>query len=71
MIFGVKHMSMATNTKDMNGHADQNHFVLPEAQMTKFLESLEEEPRDIPELRAMFARKSVFESEDISPQDDC
>jgi len=41
--------------------ADQNRFVLPEEQMTKFLESLEEEPRDIPELRALFARKSVFE----------
>ncbi len=41
--------------------ADQNRFVLPEEQMTKFLESLEGEPRDIPELRALFARKSVFE----------
>ena len=41
--------------------ADQNRFVLPEEQMTKFLESLEEEPRDIPELRALFARKSAFE----------
>lgn len=41
--------------------ADQNRFVLPEEQMAKFLESLEEEPRDIPELRALFARKSVFE----------
>jgi uncharacterized protein (DUF1778 family) len=41
--------------------ADQNRFVLPEEQMTRFLESLEEEPRDIPELRALFARKSVFE----------
>lgn len=41
--------------------ADQNRFVLSEEQMTKFLESLEEEPTDIPELRALFARKSVFE----------
>lgn len=41
--------------------ADQNRFVLPEEQMTKFLKSLEEEPREIPELRALFARKSVFE----------
>ena len=41
--------------------ADQNRFALPEAQMANFLASLEEEPREIPELRALFARKSVFE----------
>lgn len=41
--------------------ADQNRFVLPAEQMTKFLEGLEEEPKDVPALRALFARKSVFE----------
>lgn len=41
--------------------ADQNRFVLPEEQMTRFLEVLEEEPQDLPALRALFARKSVFE----------
>ncbi len=41
--------------------ADQNRFTLPEDKMALFLASLEEEPREIPELRALFARKSVFE----------
>lgn len=41
--------------------ADQNRFVLPEEQMAKFLAMLEEEPREIPALRELFARKSVFE----------
>ncbi len=41
--------------------ADQNRFFLPEDQMKKFLESLEEEPREVPALKALFARKSVFE----------
>ncbi len=41
--------------------ADQNQFTLPEDKMALFLASLEEEPREIPELRALFARKSVFE----------
>jgi uncharacterized protein (DUF1778 family) len=41
--------------------ADQNRFVLPEAEMKKFLASLEEEPKEIPALRELFARKSVFE----------
>lgn len=41
--------------------ADQNRFTMPEAQMTSFIAQLEAEPRDIPELRALFARKSVFE----------
>ena len=40
--------------------ADQNRFILPEEQMDQFLASLEEEPRDIPALRELFARKSVF-----------
>lgn len=41
--------------------ADQNRFALPKDKMTLFLASLEEEPREIPELRALFTRKSVFE----------
>ncbi len=41
--------------------ADQNRLTLPEDKMALFLASLEEEPREIPELRALFARKSVFE----------
>lgn len=41
--------------------ADQNRFVLPKEQMAKFLAMLEEEPREIPALRELFARKSVFE----------
>lgn len=41
--------------------ADQNRFVLPVAEMKKFLASLEEEPKEIPALRKLFARKSVFE----------
>ncbi len=41
--------------------ADQNRFTLPEDKMAQFLANLEEEPRDIPQLRALFARKSVFE----------
>lgn len=41
--------------------ADQNRFVLPEAEMQKFLASLEEEPKENPALRELFARKSVFE----------
>lgn len=41
--------------------ADQNRFFLPEDQMKKFLESLEDEPVEIPALRELFARKSVFE----------
>lgn len=41
--------------------ADQNRFVLPQEQMAKFLALLEEEPREIPALRELFARKSVFE----------
>ncbi len=41
--------------------ADQNRFILPEAEMKRFLASLEEEPQEIPALRELFARKSVFE----------
>lgn len=41
--------------------ADQNRFFLSEAQMQKFLDRLEEEPQEIPALKALFARKSVFE----------
>lgn len=41
--------------------ADQNRFFLSEAQMTKFLASLDEEPQEIPALRELFLRKSVFE----------
>jgi len=41
--------------------ADQNRFFLPEDQMVKFLALLDEEPREIPALRELFARKSVFE----------
>jgi uncharacterized protein (DUF1778 family) len=41
--------------------ADQNRFSLPEDKMALFLASLEEEPKVIPQLRALFARKSVFE----------
>lgn len=41
--------------------ADQNRFTLPEDKMAVFLASLEEEPREIPGLRDLFARKSVFE----------
>ncbi len=41
--------------------ADQNRFVLPEAEMEKFLASLEDEPTEIPGLRDLFSRKSVFE----------
>jgi uncharacterized protein (DUF1778 family) len=41
--------------------ADQNRFYLSEEQMAKFLAILEEEPREIPALRELFARKSVFE----------
>ena len=41
--------------------ADQSQFFLPEEQMKKFLESLEEEPTEIQGLRDLFARKSVFE----------
>lgn len=41
--------------------ADQNRFSLPEAEMKKFLASLEEEPTEIPALRELFTRKSVFE----------
>lgn len=40
--------------------ADQNRFFLPEDQMAKFLSLLEAEPREIPALRRLFARKSVF-----------
>jgi uncharacterized protein (DUF1778 family) len=42
--------------------ADQNRFVLPEEQMTKFLASLEEEPQGVAQVQALFARKSVFVS---------
>ncbi len=41
--------------------ADQNRFVLPEAEMEKFLASLEDDPSDNPGLRDLFSRKSVFE----------
>jgi len=41
--------------------ADQNRFSLPDDKMALFLASLEEEPKVLPKLRALFARKSVFE----------
>lgn len=41
--------------------ADQNRFYLSDEQMTQFLSMLEEEPKGIPALRELFARKSVFE----------
>lgn len=41
--------------------ADQNRFFLPEEQMNQFLASLEEQPSEIPALKGLFARKSVFE----------
>ncbi|RYG27134.1 DUF1778 domain-containing protein [bacterium] len=41
--------------------ADQNRFSLTETEMDQFLEKLEEPPRDIPRLRDLFRRKSVFE----------
>ena len=41
--------------------ADQSNFFLPEEQMKKFLDSLEEEPTEIQGLKDLFARKSVFE----------
>lgn len=41
--------------------ADQNRFALPEEEMKAFLARLEEEPRVLPKLKALFARKSVFE----------
>ncbi len=41
--------------------ADQSKFFLPEEQMKKFLDSLEEEPTEIQGLKDLFARKSVFE----------
>ncbi len=41
--------------------ADQNRFTLQEEQMDQFLASLEEEPKVLPKLRELFARKSVFE----------
>ncbi|CAN5613434.1 hypothetical protein BH11ARM2_BH11ARM2_21750 [soil metagenome] len=41
--------------------ADQNRFLLPTEQMDRFLASLEEEPRIIPELAELLRRKSVFE----------
>ena len=40
--------------------ADQNRFALPEDKMNQFLASLEEEPQVLPQLRDLFARKSVF-----------
>lgn len=41
--------------------ADQNRFYLPEDKMELFLASLEEEPQELPKLRELFNRKSVFE----------
>lgn len=41
--------------------ADQDRFVLSEDQMARFLEHLEEEPRNVAQLRTLFARKRVFE----------
>lgn len=41
--------------------ADQNRFALPEDKMKLFLARLEEEPLVLPKLKALFARKSVFE----------
>ena len=41
--------------------ADQNRFTLSEEKMDRFLASLEEEPKVLPKLRELFARKSVFE----------
>lgn len=43
--------------------ADQNRFFLPEEQMKKFLESLDEDPGENSKLRDLFARKSVFAEE--------
>jgi len=40
--------------------ADQNRFLLSEAQMTEFLARLEDPPSELPALRALFDRKSVF-----------
>jgi uncharacterized protein (DUF1778 family) len=41
--------------------ANDARLFLSEVQMDQFLVSLEEEPRIIPELKALFARKSVVE----------
>lgn len=40
--------------------ADQTRLVLSEEGMGRFLAALEEEPREIPALRELFARPSVF-----------
>lgn len=41
--------------------ADQNRFLLPEAQMIQFLELLDEDTAPPASLKDLFARKSVFE----------
>jgi uncharacterized protein (DUF1778 family) len=41
--------------------ADQNRFALPEVKMKLFLAKLEEEPKALPKLKALFERESVFE----------
>ena len=40
--------------------ADQNRFSLSAENMDMFLAALEEEPKVLPQLRDLFARKSVF-----------
>lgn len=42
--------------------ADQTRFSLCEDSMGRFLATLEEDPRELPALRELFARKSVFEA---------
>lgn len=39
---------------------DQTRFVLPHAQMQALMAALDAPPRDIPQLKALFSRPSVF-----------
>jgi len=40
--------------------SDRNHFVLNDDDWERFNELLDAEPKDIPELKRLFQRKSVF-----------
>ncbi len=53
-------MLSASREAAENVLGDQTRFVLPKKQMAALVAALDSSPRNIPQLKALFARPSVF-----------
>ncbi len=53
-------MLSASREAAENVLGDQTRFVLPKKQMAALVAALDSAPRDIPQLKALFARPSIF-----------